>query len=165
MNWFWLRLVLDLLVTLGLFILLGAVVRRLRPKRVKHGITLFAPTLIALLLIIWVAVMTGPKLLDALRIPAHSETVRTVHIVEVERYQARLRASDGQSFRYDPFGPQPETGQSYSLRFLPLSYYVISFERVEAPLEQDRNLSPDPQSVTDESEEPGSEADGQPNFP
>ncbi|MDI9470835.1 MAG: hypothetical protein QM296_11635 [Bacillota bacterium] len=138
MNWFWLRLVFDLLLTVGLFIVLGRVTRRLRPKRIKHGISLFAPALISALLILWVIFMTGPKLLDSLRIPAHSESVRTVQILAVDRYLARLKTSAGLSFYYDPFGPQPEEGLSYSLRFLPLSRYVISFERDEVSMDPNR---------------------------
>ncbi len=165
MNWFWLRLALDLLVTLGLFLLLGRVIRRLRPKRIKHGIALFAPALIAALLIIWVVFMTGPRLLDALRIPAHSESVRTVQIVAVERCQARLKASNGSSFHFDPFGPQPEAGLSYSLRYLPLSYHVLSFERVEAPVDQDRNLLPEPENTTSETGGHETEETAQRNIP
>lgn len=129
MNWFFIRLGIDLLISGLLLALLLITLRRFRPKRVRSGGRLFIPVLVALLLLIQVLTQTAPKLLDSLRVFAHSESLRNIEVAEVSRSTGRMLSRSGEVFYVSILNPLPERGERYALRFLPLSRFVISFER------------------------------------
>ncbi len=135
MVWFLIRLAIDALFSIGLFVLFCWRMLSLKTKRVKHTWEFALPTLLALVLLFQVAIFSGPKMLDALRLVNDSYYVKPIVFVERNRLTGQLLTEQGESFSDLPFSQHLRLGERYIVQYLPRSKFIIRYhqEGEEAP--------------------------------
>lgn len=129
MPYFTLRLALSLLVTLGLLMLFLYTLKRCRPIRVHKKVSIFLPTLMALIFTIYCFRSSAPKALDLVKMLANTYEVKQVVVEDLDGFH-NVRMSDGRHYYYNGFRVRLDKNKVYLVSYTHWSHYIVDIREI-----------------------------------
>lgn len=158
MGYLIVRFIVDMIITAALLWLLIMSSRRSHPQQARHPLQMLLPSLVALLLLIQVLTQSGPKAVDLIRPGAQGAPAATIEVESTSWPLGRLRATDDSQYYFNPFKLHPESGERYTLTYMPLSRYVVKINPADTatPLTADKTgRETDPELETGQTSDKG----------
>ncbi|NJP40003.1 hypothetical protein HCH52_02895 [Oscillospiraceae bacterium HV4-5-C5C] len=94
--------------------------------RAKRPYQLFAPTVLAVLLLLQIGFFSGPKLLDCINLASDSQSFAQIQVSKNVALLGILTDQNQQVYHYNPLIFKPLAGETYNFRYLPHSHYITT---------------------------------------
>lgn len=130
MKYYIVNLAVHLAVTLIFIILLIVFSNRNKKRKTKYPVSYFIPTVLAIVIVVYVYGITGPRLLDLSDVASQDYYSYTGEIDEISLFNNTLTV-DGQEYYINPLRELPGVGEKVRIRYTRFSRYVISVEVVD----------------------------------
>lgn len=130
MKYFIANLGVHVLLTIILIVIIVVFSNRNRVKKTKYVVAYFVPTLAALVTVLYVFFITGPRLLDLSDVATQNYYSYTGVIDEISVFNNSLKI-DGHVYYINPLRDLPEPGSKVKIRYTRYCNYVISVESME----------------------------------
>lgn len=118
----------------------------------RHRWQFFVPVVFGLAVLVIGVFFVVPKWLDLHSLAFKLVRTETVKVEKLVRWRGELLTDHG-DFSFNALGEQPEIGETYRMRYLPWSRYVISLDGMDSTTNR-------PQSTKPAVKEPLDETDG-----
>jgi len=124
------NLAVHIFIVLVLLIVIVVASNRNRKRRTKHALTYFLPTVVAIILAVFVFKTTAPRLLDLSDVATQNYYSYT-GVIETVSPLNNSFVLDGVRYYINPLRELPEEGTNVRIRYTRHSLYVISVEPVD----------------------------------
>ena len=132
MIYFFINLFLHFLISALLLVLLLRLVRNNQRRKNKRGIYYLFPVAVTIVFLIQVITVSAPRVLDSVYVI--KQNYQTVSgRVESVKYLNHALVIDGETYYYNPFFPQPQTGDLYEISYTPYAHYISEFSLTQQP--------------------------------
>lgn len=130
MKYFIANLGIHVLLTVVLIVIIIVFSNRNRVKKTKYVLAYFVPTIAAVITVLYVFLITGPRLLDLSDVATQNYYSYTGVIDEISVFNNSL-VIDGHVYYINPLRELPEAGSKVRIRYTRYCSYVISVESME----------------------------------
>lgn len=132
MIYFFINLSLHFLVSALLLILLLRLVSNNQRRKNRSGISYLFPVAVTIVFLIQVITVSAPRILDSVSVMKQNYQTCTGRVESV-KYLNHALVIDGETYYYNPFFPQPQTGDVYEISYTPYAHYISEFSAAQQP--------------------------------
>ena len=130
MVYFFINLCIHLTVSILLLLLILRFVSNNQHRRNKKGISYLFPVAVTIVFLFQALSVTAPRAMDSVYVL--KENYQTISgRVESVKYLNHALVIDGVTYYYNPFVPQPKTGDNLEISFTPYAHYIAELAVIQ----------------------------------
>ena len=130
MKYYIANLLVHVVVTIILLVVFTVFAERNRKKKTRYPVSYFIPTAAAVIIVFYVFMITGPRLLDLSDVATQNYYSYTGEIESTSLLNNTVTI-DGKVYFINPLRELPGVGSKVRIRYTRYSNYVISVETVD----------------------------------
>jgi len=128
--YFFINLCLHLTVSILLLLLILRFVSNNQNRRNKKGISYLFPVAVTIIFLVQALTITAPRAMDSVYVL--KDNYQTISgRVESVKYLNHALVIDGETYYYNPFVPQPKTGDNLEISFTPYAHYIAELAVIQ----------------------------------